>query len=122
MSVVHDSVFIKSFVAGVGPAYQERFFSRDGGGMATPIRMVRREDRLAAATAMRMLQRIVLMRRSAWSERVMHESYRDGSFSTCRDAVRRGRTNSDTCRIKTTTAPPRDKAINSISISMNESD
>jgi hypothetical protein len=47
--------------------------------------------------------------------------YGDDGFPCCRDA-RRCRTNSDTCRNKTATAPPRDKAINSISISMNESD
>jgi hypothetical protein len=43
------------------------------------------------------------------------------SFPTYRD-VRRCRTNSDTCRNKTATAPPRDITINSIAISMNESD
>jgi hypothetical protein len=47
--------------------------------------------------------------------------YGDGSFPCCRDA-RQCRTNSDTCRNKTAAAPPRDKAINSISVSMNESD
>ena len=61
------------------------------------------------------------LQRRRWALPTIEPGYREGGFPACR-AVRRCLTNSDTCRNSTATAPPRDKAINSISISINEFD
>jgi hypothetical protein len=103
--------------------------------MATPIRSARttsgtgRQDPSATNGGARAKreQRLFLLQSSAATELAANERLRcsDGEdrFSTIEPrygdgGVRRFRANSDTCRNRTATAPPRDKAINSISTSI----
>ena len=133
MSLVHESPHIKSFVAGVGPAYLDRF-SAVG---AVVWRLQFNLDSGAPHDAPWRLPRSAQYQKRQdvgpfvpYDRFVVHYTYcrhraepgdRDGSFPAGRD-VRRRWTSSDSCRNKTATAPPRDKAIISISISLNESD